>query len=327
VDVDGTDFRYLTGGYDSNMASWSPSWSPDGSRIAFSRVDYHCCGQGATQRVLSIRPNGTNQVQLWPGFSSFPPAWAPDGSRVLLSVCAGNPCENDLVLVDPNGGNPVQLTDDAGFQGHPDWQPIPVNSYPRPRAATLHQASLVPAYNVCGYPNHTHGPPLAFGSCNPPVQASHETTLGTPDSNGKPLKGEGKASYTTAANDVRITVEVADVYNRASLTDYTGELRLRSSLRITDKRNTSPVGGPTAATVSDTTVAATVPCTATGDPNQGASCLLSTTANAIAPGTVASGARTVWELGQTQVDDGGADGDADTAGDNARFMVQGVFVP
>jgi hypothetical protein len=28
-----------------------------------------------------------------------------------------------------------------------------------------------------------------------------------------------------------------------------------------------------------------------------------------------------------QVDDGGADGDADTTDDNARFLVQGVFVP
>ena len=45
------------------------------------------------------------------------------------------------------------------------------------------------------------------------------------------------------------------------------------------------------------------------------------------PGTVTEGKRAVWELGQVQVDDGGADGDADTAGDNTLFMVQGVFVP
>jgi hypothetical protein len=37
--------------------------------------------------------------------------------------------------------------------------------------------------------------------------------------------------------------------------------------------------------------------------------------------------RSVWELGQVRVDDGGADSDADTTGDNTLFMVQGLFVP
>jgi hypothetical protein len=129
------------------------------------------------------------------------------------------------------------------------------------------------------------------------------------------------------AGDVRIELEVADVYDRSTLADYAGELRLHSLLRITDKRNTPHPGGPGAGTVSDTILAATVPCTATADPNQGASCIVSTTANALAPGTVSTGARTVWGLGQTRVDDGGADGDADTAGDNTQFMVQGLFVP
>jgi hypothetical protein len=45
------------------------------------------------------------------------------------------------------------------------------------------------------------------------------------------------------------------------------------------------------------------------------------------PGSVVAGKRATWELGQVAVDDGGADGDADTAGDNTPFAVQGVFVP
>ena len=39
------------------------------------------------------------------------------------------------------------------------------------------------------------------------------------------------------------------------------------------------------------------------------------------------GQRAVWELGQVQVYDGGADGDADTTGDNTLFAVQGTFTP
>jgi hypothetical protein len=37
--------------------------------------------------------------------------------------------------------------------------------------------------------------------------------------------------------------------------------------------------------------------------------------------------RAIWELSKTRVFDGGADGDADTAGDNTLFAVQGVFIP
>jgi hypothetical protein len=42
---------------------------------------------------------------------------------------------------------------------------------------------------------------------------------------------------------------------------------------------------------------------------------------------VQEGKRTVWGLGQVQVFDGGADGDADTAGDNTLFAVQGLYAP
>jgi hypothetical protein len=44
------------------------------------------------------------------------------------------------------------------------------------------------------------------------------------------------------------------------------------------------------------------------------------------PGAITAGKRSVWELGQVQVFDGGADGDVTTA-DNSVFAVQGVFVP
>jgi hypothetical protein len=38
------------------------------------------------------------------------------------------------------------------------------------------------------------------------------------------------------------------------------------------------------------------------------------------------GLRSVWEFGDVQLMDGGADGDADTPG-NSLFATQGLFVP
>src|SRR6187397_26540 len=64
-------------------------------------------------------------------------------------------------------------------------------THPRPKGASPLYASLVPAYNACGTPNRTHGPPLAFPSCNPPVQTSTAVTVGSPDANGAPANAEG----------------------------------------------------------------------------------------------------------------------------------------
>jgi hypothetical protein len=209
--------------------------------------------------------------------------------------------------------------------------PVPTG-YPRPKVATPLDVPLVPAYNPCASPNRQHGPPLAFGSCNPPTRLSDEATLGTPDANGKAAKGEGKVSFAVSNGnpatpadeaDVRITFSLADVYDDSTLADYASELRLQLGLRITDKLNNPGDIG----TVMNTTLAATVPCAATGDATTGASCNLVTTVDAITPGAVPETKRSVWALGQVEVADGGADGDADTLGDNTLFMVQGLFVP
>ena len=54
-------------------------------------------------------------------------------------------------------------------------------SHPRPQGATPVRVPLVPAFNQCAAANRTHGPPLAFPSCNPPVPGSSFLTVGTPD--------------------------------------------------------------------------------------------------------------------------------------------------
>ena len=52
-----------------------------------------------------------------------------------------------------------------------------------------------------------------------------------------------------------------------------------------------------------------------------------TTFDALVPGVVKEVKRTIWELGQVEVTDGGPDGLADTTADNEPFLRQGVFVP
>jgi hypothetical protein len=97
-------------------------------------------------------------------------------------------------------------------------------------------------------------------------------------------------------------------------------------LGVTDKYN----GGTLAdtATVNDFPFVFTVPCAATTDVNVGSTCSVTTSADAVLgdPNAAKEGTRSVWELGQANVFDGGPDGVASTA-DNALFETQGVFVP
>src|SRR4051794_21524261 len=111
----------------------------------------------------------------------------------------------------------------------------------RPKGATPLRASLVPAYKQCTAPNRTHGAPLAFPSCNPPVQQSNFLTVGSPDANGAGANSTGfilRAVKSPSPEDVNIRADITDVRckrataatvcnsaNTADGPDYSGEVQ------------------------------------------------------------------------------------------------------
>jgi hypothetical protein len=127
--------------------------------------------------------------------------------------------------------------------------------------------------------------------------------------------------------DITIAVNIVDVYRQGTLADYVGELRTKIPLRLTDKDNTPHPGGPGAGTMRDAEFAFNVPCASTADTTVGGTCALTTTSDTLIPGMAKEGRRSIWGFGQVRLDDGGADSDADTQGDNTAFMKQGIFVP
>jgi hypothetical protein len=209
----------------------------------------------------------------------------------------------------------------------------PTAGYPRPQGATPMRVPLVPAYEECTNPNRTHGEPLDSPSCNPPVQESGHLTVGTPDANGRTANSVGFARFavdpgdplsSTDEADVALSFDLTDVRTMGDLLDYTGELQASAVVRITDRNNGTGSG---AGTVTDFPYVFTVSCSATTNTSVGSTCSTATTADALVPGTIKEGKRSIWQLGQFQVLDGGADGQASTAGDNTPFARQGIFVP
>jgi len=219
-------------------------------------------------------------------------------------------------------------------------------THPRPKGATPTRVSLVPAYAECAASNRTHGPPLAFASCNPPAQTSAQATVGTPDAFGGAADSTGSIRLNhvpgfdppvppdigihLALNGVRCVPTGARcaTANAAGPADYSGALRLSFTFRVTDHFNAiAPGGGPDPATVEDFTIEHSWACVQSESTSSGSTCNLSTTLNSFIPGAVRDNKRGIWELDAVRIFDGGADGDGDTTADNAVFARPGVFIP
>jgi len=304
----------------------NPSWSPDGQRILFGRSPGD--GSDTTSALYTIRPDGTD-LQLVKSYAGLVQGrWSPDGTKIVAAFDPAFPpppggCTPVCIhVMNADGSGETPITPGAD----PDWQPIPINAYPRPKGASPLQVSLVPAYEPCTASNSTHGAPLAFPSCTPPDRASAHLTTGTPDANGRPVRMNAALTLKVTTGDVLISTRLNDVAN-TDLTDYTGSLRAQLPVRITDKFNTPHPGGPGAATTQPFVYGFTVPCATNPEPTTGSDCELATSMNALAPGTHADGRRAVWLLGQVRVFDGGADSDGSTTADNTVFAVEGVFIP
>ena len=159
--------------------------------------------------------------------------------------------------------------------------------------------------------------------------------VGTPDANGQPAGSVGAVLINPVFEgppidpnngdqaDIAYSLSVTDVRKAGDLTDYAGELRVQSTLQITDRENAFSMNAP--ATGEGVSISFDAPCTATPGA-AGGPCSVSTSQDAVLPGSVSERKRGIWELGRMRVFDGGSDGDADT-GPNTLFAVQGVFVP
>jgi len=216
-----------------------------------------------------------------------------------------------------------------------------VIGFPRPAGASPLRASLVPAYNACTSANRTHGPALAFPSCNPPVRSSGSLTVGTPDANGFAVSSvsfvrlsvlTGDPANPPDEADVAISVGVTDVRNHPSGSDYSGRLLVTAMLKITDNANAAE--RPEPGTTQEQAFQFPVQCTVTVETTRGSTCNLTTTYDALIPGAVTERQRAIWALDQVQVKDAGPNGTGYAAcpptcgdGDETVFMRQGVFVP
>lgn len=108
----------------SNLENIYPSWSPDGSKIAFERKE------GNSSNIYVINVNGTGEMKLAEGHS---PTWTPDGSRVFFFNKDPKSVSNILysVKIDGTDLKPVTTTSDSYYMARysPDGSKIALTKY------------------------------------------------------------------------------------------------------------------------------------------------------------------------------------------------------
>jgi TolB protein len=94
----------------------SPTWSPDGRRIAYGgyedgRSAVYICDLDSGKRTRLISEKGINGS----------PAWSPDGKTLALTLSFGhNP---DIYFIDVDSGTRRRITSDAGIETETSWSP------------------------------------------------------------------------------------------------------------------------------------------------------------------------------------------------------------
>jgi len=114
MNADGSDQLALTSG--SGWDNW-PSWSPDGTRIAFTcRNSVPGTGGG----ICVMNADGSN-IEHLTSADDWEPAWSPDGSKIAFaSQRDGNP---EIYIMDADGKNQQRLTENNVDDWQAAWSP------------------------------------------------------------------------------------------------------------------------------------------------------------------------------------------------------------
>jgi len=123
VDADGsnlTELRPLSGN------SFGPDWSPDGSKLAFTRR------AGIANQIFVMDADGGNVTPLSDCTTcgeggDHSPTWSPDGSQIAFArLYYPRYPTSDLMVMGADGQNPHPVTSSATSGiWHQAWQPLP----------------------------------------------------------------------------------------------------------------------------------------------------------------------------------------------------------
>lgn len=167
---DGSGPVRVTDGYTQGDEDDSHAWSPDGTRLAFSRYSGQFVHGEPVNHIFVVNADGTGEVKLTDAVADDDsPSWSPDGRQIVFqrhnlaadpSAYSYNTRDEYLVAIDVDGRSEIPLTRGGVAERDPEWSPRgdliayaadgdlwimrPDGTYPRPVAVLVPQS---PAYS------------------------------------------------------------------------------------------------------------------------------------------------------------------------------------
>ncbi len=156
MNADGSNPTRLT---NNSTVDGGPSWSPDGTKIAFNSQ------RTGLPLVFVMNANGSNQVNVTQSttLDSGDPEWSPDGTTIAFTSYnrVGQTNADEIFLMNADGSNIRRITF-ASFDEHDlAWQPLGVAPPPTPTPTPTPIPTPTPTFTVSGTVTDTTGAPLA----------------------------------------------------------------------------------------------------------------------------------------------------------------------
>ena len=113
MSADGSNQRNIS---NSSSNNYTPSWSPDGTQIAFSSL------RDGNSQIYVMNADGSNQRNISNNFLvDWEPAWSPDGNQIAFQSDRDGYLE--IYVMNADGSNQRNISNDASNNYSPAWKP------------------------------------------------------------------------------------------------------------------------------------------------------------------------------------------------------------